>query len=48
MYLKRGNSYEGRIPVQTKVVVMINIFTSHGDLQDTLAVAIEKGGYVHV
>ncbi len=41
--------------METKVVVIINIFTSPGDLQasnqqDALAVllAIEKGGHVHV
>ncbi len=55
MYLKRSSCYEGRITVQTKVVVIINIFTSHGDLQasnqqDTLAVllVIEKRDHVNV
>ncbi len=45
MNLKRSGCYEERIPVQTKVVAIINIFTSHGDhqasnQQDTLAVLL--------
>ncbi len=55
MNLKRSSCYEGRITVQTKVVVIINIFTSHGDLQtsnqqDALAVLldIEKRNHLNV